>query len=142
VIEENTIPILLAKALGQIRGKTRFQKLVFIIQNLAMQQHVESPSFQYVSYLYGPFSAQLAGIIDNLQLSGYLKQTTETSDSGYSTFIYELTPQGVELAHRTLQRGVLDRRLVDLVNGVAKEFGNTPLALLVETAKGMQSSLP
>ena len=135
MIEELALPLLLAKSLSKVKGKTRFQKLVFIVQNRARQQGIHGEFYHYEPYLYGPFSAELAKTIDNLVASNSLLELREVTSSGYTIFEYKLTGQGENLIDRITGSHLVDSNLVNLIQNVTSEYGQLPLPELVAVAK-------
>jgi uncharacterized protein YwgA len=137
MIEETIVPLLLAGELKEIRGKTRFQKLIYIIQRKAQSKNIKGLSFNYEAYLYGPFSSQLASTIDNLVSRNNLNEREDITGGGYTIFVYELTPQGTDTVERVRKGMLIDSELVQTISKVAEEYGPLPLQDLVAAAKSM-----
>jgi len=74
--------MLLADYLGEIRGRKRFQKIVFLLQ----EKFGVDSTYRFTSYLYGPYSSQLQNDIDTL---GRIQLLNEGKDGGI--FVYRST---------------------------------------------------
>ena len=131
------LPVLLARDMGEIRGKTRFQKLLYIIQKRYQESNPNKSFFAYEPYYYGPFSSELAQTIDELVDRGMLTQKSTTTAAGYTVVIYGLTPQGDEFLGKVAASKLLDQKITAVVNDVAKNEGGMPLADLVAAAKAL-----
>lgn len=130
------IPLVLADASGgTLRGKTRSQKLVFLIQKQASTKKVLKEKFDYELYHYGPFSSELASVVDELVKKGYLQQEMQISPAGYLKYAYTLTKAGKGLLEVATEKNLLAPELMDIIKEVAEGFGNLPLPQLVEEAK-------
>ena len=136
MFEEILIPLLLCDILGRLRGKTRFQKLVYLIQDEATAKDIQGSSFIYKLSHYGPFSAEFSSVLDDLQNRGLLKERVELTLSGYERYVYSITEKGRRLLERSKRKSLLSKRLMEIVNDVADEFGDVPLSELVDEAYG------
>src|SRR4030043_618105 len=83
MFDDLLVPLFLAKHLGKLKGKTRFQKLVFLIQKEADTDKIQASSFDYEIHYYGPYSAELATTLEKLQTDHLLQEETEMTPSGY-----------------------------------------------------------
>jgi uncharacterized protein YwgA len=134
MFEELLIPLLLSEVLSVVQGKTRFQKLVYIIQKEAAERKVPASSFEYELYYYGPFSSQLSDVLENLKNDDLLVEETEMTPNGYSRYVYSLTDKGRRLLENSKEKKILSRRLEAIVREVATEYGNMRLSDLVDEA--------
>jgi len=134
MFEDILIPLVLSDVLGRVRGKTRFQKLVYLIQDKAIAENIEASRFNYELSHHGPFSAELSSVLDNLDRNGFLKEDVEITPAGYERYVYSITDKGRRLLERSKEKSLLPRRLIEIVNSVANEFGDIPLSELVDEA--------
>lgn len=96
----------LLKYVGIIKGRTKFQKMVYILQNKGVNF---SEKFKY--HYYGPYSSELQLEIDELVDRGIFKEKEEGPSSKYE-FNIEVT--GTKVTDREiLQNGNLIKFLVD-----------------------------
>jgi len=136
MFEKLLIPLVLANTLGgTLRGKTRCQKLVFLIQKQAGTKKVLKEKFDYELYHYGPFSSELASVMDELVKKGYLRQEMQIAPAGYLRYAYRLTKAGKELLEVTTEKNLLAPELTDIIREIAEGYGDLPLPQLVEEAK-------
>jgi uncharacterized protein YwgA len=137
MFEETVLPLALAEKMGRIRGKTRIQKLLFITRDRCKSRGITFPELNYQPYLYGPFSSKLAGAVDTLVSSQYVSQHTEPTPSGNTVNIYAPTQEGRDFLARAQAAGLIDKGLVAVIGEVAKEYGDWPLADLIDYAKSL-----
>jgi len=77
------------KQAGEIRGRTRFQKMILI-----GQKELGLPDFfDFSKHYYGPYSWDLTEAIEDLILQGDIVEHTEQSGD-YILYTYELSDQG------------------------------------------------
>lgn len=90
--DRELLPLLLLEAEGKraITGRTRMQKLVFLLQ-----QHFEDTpgAYNYIPYDYGPFSRELYFDIDELVERGVIKETETQFGHDNVVYEYELGPR-------------------------------------------------
>jgi uncharacterized protein YwgA len=134
MFEELLIPLLLSEALGRINGKTRLQKLVYIVQKEANNCNVQASSFNYELYYYGPFSSELSATLENLKETDLIEETTEMTPSGYTRYVYSITDKGRKLLEDAKEKKLLSKKLEKIVKEVAKDFGHLELPELVKEA--------
>lgn len=95
--------VLLQQNNGEIRGKTRFQKMVF----LAEEEEGLNEFYEFEKYNYGPYSFDLTDQLDTLVELGFIEKYTKTfpSDGKFQgkKFIYKLTDEGKEKARNASQ---------------------------------------
>src|SRR5437660_8101092 len=94
MMEEILVPLLLTSVLTAVQGRTRFQKLVFLVQKKAEAKKIPSSKYRFELYHYGPFSADLSTQLERLVSMGYLTMIPETTPGGYTGYQYRLTSSG------------------------------------------------
>lgn len=134
MFEELLVPLLLSEALIKINGKTRFQKLVFLVQKDASEADVEASNFNYKLYHYGPFSSEFSTTLENLEETGLIEEATEMTPSGYTRYVYSITPKGRRLLEDAKEKKLLSKKLERIVRKVADDFGDLELSELVKEA--------
>lgn len=95
--DKTRIPLNLLKDNGgSIKGKTRFQKMIF----LAEKEEGLREAFEFEKYNYGPYSFELSDKLSSLENLGFLeieKKEFPSADSFEGKeFIYSLTDKGEE----------------------------------------------
>lgn len=77
-----------------IDGATKFQKLVFLAQ-----EETDLPEiFDYQADKYGPFSPELAQVLEVLEDRGLIEKDTRTTRAGHDRYDYRLTTRGHKIA--------------------------------------------
>jgi uncharacterized protein YwgA len=111
---------------GQVVGRTRFQKLVF----LAKREKKVPFSFEFPLYYYGPYSEGLQDLIDVLVANELVAEETFTTHGGSEGYKYSLTPQGtLTLEQVVTQLGSTEkRRLKETV----EKYGTQPLREILD----------
>lgn len=145
MLEKTLTPLMLVNMMGELRGKTRFQKLTFLIQKNALEENVSKLDYSFKLYHYGPFSTELSSIVDSLVLHNYLQEAVEATPSGYLRHTYKLTPDGKDVVEGVLQKELIPSGLIKIIHKTVTLYGNLPLELLVEKAYerfGSESGVP
>ena len=85
----------------RIIGKTRLQKLVFLMDNEILGE----PIFHYEPYKFGPYSAKLIAAMDELMELGLIKEKfNEYSDPDIYVTEYEISAIGLEKANQMITK--------------------------------------
>lgn len=134
MFEPILVPLVLADTLNLVDGKTRFQKLMFLIQKEAERNGIKGLDFDYEIYLHGPFSRELSVVIDDLVDKGYLEEKTTETASGYTKYIYKLKAKSKEMMKHAMSKKLLSSRMLKSIKKVLDEYGDMPLPQLVEEA--------
>jgi uncharacterized protein YwgA len=134
MFEETLVPLLLCESFGRMEGKTRFQKLVYLVQKEANRCNVPASSFKYEIYYYGPFSPELSTALENLKETDLIEEETEITPSGYTRYVYSLTEKGKKLLEDAKERRLVSKKLERIVTGIKKDFGEMELSELVKEA--------
>lgn len=114
---------------GEVRGRTRFQKLVFLTkQNL--KEEDKDIKIQFSKLFYGPFSRDLMESLNGLKKEGLIDEEVEEGSYGL-VYIYKLTSNGTDLVKDSLQKRLIAKQAKKIIQDVADEFGHTPLDELI-----------
>lgn len=122
--------LLLIFECGQVRGRTRIQKLAFISQQLDQTGELRT-RFEFQPYFYGPYSPQLNEVLATLIAQGLVNERRYAvikegqPREGYD---YKPTSAGLLLAKR-VRESVPE--LSSLYKRVADRFANVPLEKLL-----------
>ena len=84
--------VLLDCGAGEIRGKVRLQKLIFLVQ-----QRYAAIDYEFEPAPLGPLSYKLTNVMFQLQHLGLAREETEHTQSGHAIFCYYLTERGRSL---------------------------------------------
>jgi len=134
MLEKILAPLMLVDMMGELQGKTRFQKLMFLIQTNALEENVCRLDYGFKLYHHGPFSTELSSIVDSLVLRNYLQEVVEATPSGYLRHAYKLTTDGKNIVEEVLQKELVPSGLTKIIHKTVILYGNLPLELLVEKA--------
>jgi len=137
MLDELALPLLLAERMEEVRGKTRFQKLLYIFQKRCEERNMGVQIFQYQPYLYGPFSMELARTIDNLVHERLLVESSDMTESGNTVVTYSLAPEGKEFLEKVRKDIQIDNRRLDILNEVVNDCSGLQLTDLVTFAKSL-----
>ena len=134
MLERVLYPLLIATEFPQLYGKTRFQKLTFLIQKAAERQKIEGPKFKFTIYLHGPFSFELNNTIGDLVQDGFLHEGLRSTRDGNRVYFYRLTTKGKSTVRKALQKNLLSKIELRLISQVVDQYRHLPLDQLVEEA--------
>lgn len=115
---------------GEVKGRTRFQKLLYL-----QKYELESTEGSFYSFKwdrYGPFSKEILGDLEDLVDKGLISVKTDevgmTSDTRH-LFTYNLTKEGRDLISGLLEQ--LHPRTLDTLDSL-REFNEMPLDRLLK----------
>jgi uncharacterized protein YwgA len=128
------IPLALARTYGEqpIEGRTRLQKMVFLVQKELEQEGVplsRDESYKFWPYDYGPFSKELADEIDTLLGEERLEESEESFDDGKIKYQYQLLEAG------GLEGGANDRKLaavIEKAEEIKATYNGMPLPEVID----------
>ena len=81
----------------EIEGRTRLQKLVFLMEQELEEDpeaSLDSSDYNFIPYDYGPFSKKLYDDLDSLEDSQLIEVEEEDMEDGKVKYNYRLTDQG------------------------------------------------
>lgn len=113
--------------LGEITGRTRFQKIVFLLK----KKFDVAFSYDFVPYYYGPYSADLQHEINLLNLMGFV----EVSPSNGIPYTHMLTKKGDIIATKIREEYKNDVTLSRLVSNTEYFRDKSTSALITEAKK-------
>jgi uncharacterized protein YwgA len=126
---ESIVPLYLVYLSdGTFRGRTRLQKLTFLIQKKT-QNYVE---YDFKKDIYGPCSYKLFNIIDNLVTLGLLQIKTQKTSAGNSVVTYLLSPLGRSVVQSSIRNNEIPSQLRIKAKKIFKEYGSDSLIELVK----------
>lgn len=131
------LPLALMYAGDQepIEGRTRLQKMVFLMQQRFEKQDknpVQSNDYEFIAYDYGPFSKDLYSDLDHLSDQGRIQDTEEELRDGNSKYIYSIEDQGVQFVEQQLNKEEA-QQILDLAEEIKDEYNDVLLSDLIET---------
>ena len=125
---EAVIPLyMVSLSRGYLRGRTKLQKIVFLIQD----KLATILDYKFQKGYYGPYSYKLRSIVDELVALGFLDENVETTASGNDMVCYQITDSGQALLRHWLSQNILPQRAQRRINDVYDKYGRLPLPLLI-----------
>lgn len=119
------IAFLYTEGRERIEGATRFQKLVFLAQ-----QEEGVDEFEYQSEQFGPYSPELAGVLDSLVAAGLVEKNVWRNDYGNEKHVYSLTIDGIQYAQDLLDDDEY-RQLFDIASDIKGKYNDWGLERLL-----------
>jgi len=103
----------------EIQGRTRFQKMAFLMNDLAEERGIDP--YEFLEYDYGPFTKELYEDLERLEELGVVEESTQRVYRS-QRHDYRLTESGV---HRTKQlKANANNEDVDFLFDAAEEIVN------------------
>lgn len=120
-MHKRLIPLLLAYVDDEtpIDGRTRLQKMVFVLQQHLKEtgDYSDDQLYSFFPYDYGPFSKELAESIDHMIDQGLLQEVSEEyNEEGDLKYRYRLQPKGRKVIERAYHH--------ENINEIADEAGD------------------
>jgi len=110
-----------------LRGRTKLQKLVFLLQ---MKTGI-GVDYQFAKGYYGPYSFKLHLILDSLKSMGFVHEKSETTSSGNTVIQYQLSPSGKSFVTFACEKGRLPLKIRESIEKIHKEYGILSLIELI-----------
>lgn len=118
---------------GRIEGRTRLQKIVFLL----MVEEEINFSFDFIPYYYGPYSDDLSEYVEDLISYGFLVEKRTRLSNDVYRYDYELTESGKDLLNK-IQETTVPGDMKQISKYIAS-IKNTPTTELVAKAKEMMA---
>ena len=131
------LPLALMYANGgePIEGRTRLQKMVFLLQKeLRQREHflVTEPGYDFIPYDYGPFSRDLYDDLDAMIDQQFVDDTEEPLRSGKVKYIYEIEGDGQELVESEAESWEDVSEILQIAREIKQEYNDMLLSDLIE----------
>ncbi|AKH98685.1 transcriptional regulator padr-like family protein (plasmid) [Halanaeroarchaeum sulfurireducens] len=128
------LALLYAHEEHQIDGRTRFQKLIFLMQ---MEGNLENltptDTYRFEPYDYGPFSSRLYDDLDAHIERGLIDDSKEKLDEedDIVKYKYQLKPEGRDFVGEKISDGDIER-IVQEAERIVREYGDIRLPDLID----------
>lgn len=131
------LPMALLNACGgdNIEGRTRLQKLVFLMEQELddeIGRLIQSPDYNFVPYDYGPFSKQLYNDLDSLEEAGLIKVDEEDMVDGKVKYTYHLTDRGESWVRDQFDSNTGIQEIGLLADRLKSKYNDVLLSELIE----------
>ena len=90
---EQIVLLLSWSSNGVIEGRTRLEKLVYLLQNISRVDF----TYRFIPYHYGPYSRELVEDLDQLNEFGLIEEVVSPQET-VTRYDYVLTTEGEQLA--------------------------------------------
>lgn len=133
MIDRELLPLALLQAneYEEIQGRTRMQKLVFLIQEEFEDAERKLPdTYTYVPYDYGPFARELYDDLDRLREQDVIKEVREEMTDGTYKYNYALTDEADDYLSQLPEKEL--ERTRRLAKQIKSEFNHTRLPDLLD----------
>jgi len=132
---QRLLPVALLKAAegNEIQGITRFQKLVFILQQgdlIGEEALSNEHEYDYEAHNYGPYSKELHDWLDRLDRQGVIKKKSTQTDAGNTKEIFTVENSQVEQGDFDVSN--LDEELQRRVRETIEEFNQMSILELLD----------
>lgn len=118
-----------------IEGRTRLQKMVFLLQKELEQREqsrVTEPAYDFIPYDYGPFSRGLYDDLDAMIDQQFVDDTEEPLQSGKVKYIYEIENDGQGLIESEAESWEDVKEILQIAREIKREYNDMLLSELIE----------
>ncbi len=130
MFDKTLVPLYVLYCMGgEIRGRTRFQKLVFLTKEKVKEKQ-QDVDIDFSCLYYGPFSRDLMTSLKTQSKEGTVIERLEESSYGL-TYIYKLTDSGCDLVGNAIKKKLISKQVQQKAKLIAKKFGDKPLDELI-----------
>ena len=118
-----------------IEGRTRLQKMVFLMQK-ELEQRGQSGAveteYDFIPYDYGPFSKELYDDLDAMIDQEFVDDTEEPLRSGKVKYIYEIEGDGEDLVDSEAETWEDADAIMQLAQEIKEDYNDMLLSELIE----------
>jgi len=118
-----------------IEGRTRLQKMVFLMQQ-ELEQRGQSGTigteYDFIPYDYGPFSKELYDDLDAMIDQEFVDDTEEPLRSGKVKYIYEIEGDGEDLVDSEKETWEDADAIMQLAQEIKEDYNDMLLSELIE----------
>ena len=140
-MERYVAPLVLAAELKNVVGRTRYQKIVCLLEAVGRRGGGFETGFQFQIYLHGPYSEDLSRTIDELVTLGRLREIQELTASGNLRCTYHLTSEGTRALREFVAHRMVPLAMQSAARAIARDYGEMPLPELIREAYGVYEDL-
>lgn len=125
------IPLTLLRAAGdEVSGRTRFQKLAFLLDEEALADRFDA--YDFIKYDYGPFSKKLLDDLEDLDEKDLVDLEKTRTFGGNMRYDHELTPDGKKAIDELIEQNDEVDEIYRSAKEVAEEYEDYSVRELVE----------
>ena len=112
----------------EIRGKVRFQKLVFLSQISMGKKY----NYNFEPAPLGPLSDRVNYILGRMTELGVIDETIRSTHSGNDVYCYKITDIGREILEFAKKNEVLGKKEIKTIDVVYKKYGQMSYVQLLD----------
>lgn len=122
--------LVILNKLSVIRGRTRFQKIIFLLK----QKDKIHFGYNFIPYYYGPYSRDLQLELNLLEAAGYVQVTPK---GGY-LYVHCLTEEGKKAAREVEHK--MEKSERDELSATSKSYQGRSTPSLISEAKKLATA--
>lgn len=115
---------------SEIIGRTRLEKLIFLIQKELIEKErlqISEDTYEFRPYRFGPFSED---VLDDVELLIGMNIIKRVNKEG--TDVFKITEHGTRVIERLLSEEKVPRFLLDKIGRIKKRYNDYPLNKLIK----------
>lgn len=116
MLEEHAKVVQFVSLAGQVTGRKKLQKMVYIAKKMQFSFHEK-----YHFHIYGPYSEELTLRVDELCTMGFLTEQMEDKGS-YVQYCYKVTDKGTDFSNALCEEQQNLGEVVDILNNKSARF--------------------
>ncbi|WP_147802694.1 YwgA family protein [Alkalicoccus halolimnae] len=116
MLHEHAKLLSLLKGTGEVVGRKKLQKMVYIAKRLNQPFHEK-----YQFHMYGPYSEELTLKIEEMCQAEFVSELREKK-AGYYQYRYELSEKGEQFLEAVQPGEEIDRAMLLELNGCSSKF--------------------
>ncbi|MGX9133094.1 YwgA family protein [Rummeliibacillus sp. JY-2-4R] len=116
MLEEHAKVVQFVSLAGQVTGRKKLQKMVYIAKKMQFPFHEK-----YHFHIYGPYSEELTLRVDELCTMGFLTEQMEDKGS-YVQYCYEVTDKGTDFSNAFCKEQQNLYEVVEILNSKSARF--------------------
>jgi len=123
---------------NSIRGRTKFQKIIFLLK----EKYGISFDFEFKPYYYGPYSEELSDTLSLLTALKFLEEHAEHLGMGITRYDYRLTERGrryFEMAQKDSRENT--RKVIREIRKDIAQVNVLPTPELISKAKSLMKRI-
>lgn len=117
-----------------IEGRTRLQKLVFLMQKRLEEtgeDPLQSDDYEFIAYDYGPFAKELYDDLDDTIERNMVESEQEPTGEDKDKYVYEIQDEGNQWVEDQLSKEEA-QCILELAEDIKDEYGDVYLSELID----------
>lgn len=116
MLEEHAKVVQFVSLAGQVTGRKKLQKMIYIAKKMEFPFHEK-----YNFHIYGPYSEELTLRVEELCTMGFLTEQMEDKGS-YVQYCYEVTDKGTDFSQAMCDEQQDLGKVVEILNNKSARF--------------------